>query len=258
MGNLRKVSLRSAPSITTGIPFKKVIKFKKEFMLTLPTNSLSNNYIYTICAQNPNRGGIHYYNGSSATLLGFDVASCAGLAQWFNFYEDAFVRGCKVVAQIANNSAGTAIKCDYGPTIGYTLGVGQSISPFDTSNVQPSELPMFKRCIIGGSNSTQTKVIKFYMNIRKLLGIKDMEDIYNPGESSVVSSTNDPKVPNFESATDTYGQSLAESSVFGNIVLTDLAGFSDPPPANPVGPPHSIRLIVTYWVQFRNRRVLAG
>jgi len=258
-GKLLSLSMGRPSSITTGIPFTKRVKVKKEFILTLPTSSASNSYIYTIAAQNPNGGSVHWYNGSSAVRLGQDTSSCASIQQWFSFYEDCYVRACKVVGQIANNNANGAIVVDAGPTVGSTLGVGQTATPFDTSGVQPAELPGFRRTIIGGSNSQQTGGIKFYMPIRKLLGVKDMEDCFSVGSNTAsVISTADPKVPNFESYQDPFGQTLAQASVFGNIVLTSMTGLSTPPPEDPIAPPHSIRLIITYYLTYRNRRVLTG
>lgn len=222
----------------------------------MPTNSVSNSYLYVICAQNPNPGSIQWYNGNTVTQLGTDTSGCAGIAEWFNFYEDAFIRGCKVRAEIANNQASNAIVIDAGPTVHSTLAYGTAGTvPYDSSGIQPQELPMFRRTIIGGSNSTQTGTVKFYIPVRKMLGVKDMEDIYDVGVPTAQST--DPKVPNFESATDGNGQSLTSASVFGNLVLTSMQSYTDTP-GDPVGPPHSVRIIVTYYVQFRNRRLLAG
>lgn len=253
----RRFSSQTSSNITTGIPFKRLVKVKKEFIHSLVTNDVSNSYIYTIAGQNPNGGSIRVYNGSSNTALSQDASSCAGIDEWFAFYEDAFVRGCKIRADIANNQAGNAIVVDYGPTVKSTLAYGTGSTYYDASGYQPAELPMFKRTILGGSNSQQTTSVKFYMPIRKLLGVKDMEDIYNNGDSGATSTLDDPQVPGFNSSTDTNGQTLATGSVFGNIVLTSMQSFTTPP-GTPVGPPHSVRFVVTYYIQYRNRKILQG
>lgn len=248
----------SRSSITTGTPMRKFIKVKKEFILTQTTNSTSNSFLYSIAGQNPNGGSIRWYNGQSASQIGQDNTSCAGINEWFSFYEDCFVRGCKVVAQIANNSPDGAIIVDYGPTVGSILaGSTLAASPYDASDIQPAELPMFRRSIIGGSNSRQTGTVKFYMPIKRLLGVKNLEDVFFNG-TITNNETGDPKVPNFESIIDPTGQTLEQASVFGNVVLTTMAGFTSPPPADPIAPAHSIRFLVTYYLNFRNRRVLTG
>ena len=57
---LLPLSMGRHSSITTGIPFTKRVKVKKEFILTQITDGDSNSYIYTIAAQNPNGGSIHW------------------------------------------------------------------------------------------------------------------------------------------------------------------------------------------------------
>lgn len=262
MGSLSAVRLRPTSLITTGIQPKKMIKLKQEIIHSYQgTGNTSNSYIYVTATQNPNAGAIQWYTGDSGTYKGLSADGAAGTAQWLAFYNSFIVKGCKVRAEIVNLMQGTSVVVDMLPTVDYTLGYGAnstSVVAYDSMDIEPQEQPNAKRIVLGPSGGQSKGVIKQYYPIRKLIGVKDLEDVFAIANGSIGSSPNIifPKVPNINSTSDSDGHFTGTGSVFSNIVLTSMNSFTDTP-LTPVVPVHTIRITATYYCLFRDRKPLS-
>lgn len=256
-GVLRK---RTAVPVT-GIPLIKRMKFKKEILVnfnpaTYTMGTTGYGSLLCIPCQNPNPGGTNYFRTDSITSYYSDLQGCAGLTEWFQFYNSLFVRGCKAKLELVNNTA-DPLMVDIFPTIGWYAAnpLGDGTTTFESYQIDPSELPMSSRTFMGGANSQNKATIKKYVNVRKMLGVKDLEDVLNaePQEESADNTLYTPRVPIITSSSDTSGQTPSTGTLWINVLFRDPnfnAGYILPNP--------TVRLVVTYYVEYRSRKTLTG
>lgn len=247
----------------TGIPLVKRIKVRKEILVNLNPTAMfggvtgATGSILCIPCQNPNAGGVNYFATNSAASVWNDNVGCAGISEWFAFYNSLIVRGCKVKAEIVNNAVDPLV-ADIFPTQGWYAGNPLGNTSFDGYDIDPNEIPLNKRTFMGGVNSTNKGFVKNYVNVRKMLGVKDLEDVMSgypniadPSEAPFV-----PQVPIIASATDTDGQTPQTA---GTLWLNLVFRRPNPNSSNqPQYPDVTVRLLTTYYLEYRSRKLLSG
>lgn len=248
----------------TGIPLIKRMKFKKEILINYDPVVLfgtggataTAGTVVSIPCQNPNPGGVQYFRTNSANSYWTDNLGCAGISEWFAFYNSMFVRGCKMKAELVNNSVDPLV-VDCFPSLGWDAGnpLNDGSTTFESYGIDPNEIPLNRRTFMGGVNSTNKGFIKNYVNVRKMLGVKDLEDVLNGPAGPAEGSEFVPQVPIITSASDTDGQStLSGGALWLNMVFRRpnyVAGV-------PQSPNPTVRMVLTYYVEFRSRKVLSG
>lgn len=253
----------------TGIGSRKSLKVRKDFTYVIngADPSSSYNIIYAGAAQTANLTGWGIWTGNSpSSLASIDTSGSTGLSQWFNFYNRYVVHGSKVrielFATAPNQSKSLGWAVTLVPTVGFNLASGPNgASHFDSLNIDPGELPYARKVLIpndGAPNNATTRKLTSYISVKKMLNIKDVNDVVNVPGSNL---TEVPFVPAIFSATTSGAvtQLLSGANIGGiywNLVLQEVGQKLDNPPTGPFHGSMVVRIIQTSYIQFSDRKPL--
>lgn len=257
-----KYSSRNRPA--TGIPIRKFIKVRKDIMYTVPTAATSWNAIIAGGAQVANAAQLSYWTGNSVSPVDtiVDQNSYTGMNEWFAFYNRYIVCGSKIRVSLLNNISG-AIMATLVPTIDFNLGAQGTAgtTTFDAGGIEPGELPYAKRVLLNGLalEGGSVKTLQSYCSVKKMLAVKDLSDVawddgadFNPK----------PFVPQVTSAATAAtgiqpNSGSGQNGVYWNLVLQNLEQNQTAVPGTPVSPAVQMRITMTSYLMFTERRILA-
>lgn len=252
----------------TGIGAKKTLKVRKEFTWNIhaeaPGAGVSYNQLMVGCVQSANLNGWVKYQGTSTTGVGsatIDPNGSTGLRQWFSFYERYVVHASKIKVELVTPNS--EVDQSYGlavtlvPTVGFHLAntPGGGGTPFDSSNIDPAELPYAKKILLptsGYPNNAMTRKLSNYVSVKKMLNIKDIQDVAvgTPGAPFVPAITIPTLAADITQPQATFSQLRG---IYWNLVFQEIGKNQDPAPAQPFHGGVSVRIIQTSYIQYSDR-----
>lgn len=199
------------------------------------------------------------FNGGSSSIVSYldNANGATGLAEWFNVYERYIVRYSSIKVYIASlNAAGYT--ATLVPTVNYPLSNYNGATTFDAANIDPGELPYAKKVMLNNATGAPVNFMKHSCSIKKMIGVKDLEDV--AADAGTLTVQVDPYVPNITNVA-TTGVSvqplttLNTGGVFWNLVIQNPQQNAVTP-GTPGSFGGSIRMVVTSYCMFTNRKIL--
>lgn len=245
------------------------MKVRQDFTYHFPNAASSFNALLVGAAQSANLLGWGYGEGHAVSVqdTALDQTGATSLRQWFNFYQRYVVHASKVKVYLFPSNDGavsyfpTAITLV--PTIDWHLLNPQITgSPtFDAADIEPGELPYAKKMLI--SSVTQSvglkgSVMSSYLSVKKMLNIKDLNDVAQNRATvadSVASKPFVPFIPDWTLATNPNIQPFsgsAQAGIYWNIVFQNAAQNALIPPATQ-HPGFTVRIVQTSYIEFSDR-----
>lgn len=258
----------------TGIGPRKTLKVRKDFSWTVAGAAPGSTYNILLVggAQHANLQGWGQWTGntiSPVTQTLLDSSGSTGLSQWFNFYDRYVVHASKIKVELfspaVNNDMSLGWAVTLVPTVGFNLATGINAGTnFDAQNIDPGELPYARKLLLpsdGNVNNATTRKLSSYVSVKKLLNIKDIQDVVSlPG--SAAQSQEDPFVPAITNSgtVGTTIQPLAVANqvngIYWNLVFQEIGRKQEPPPSAPFHGSLAVRIIQTSYIQFSDRKPL--
>lgn len=243
-----------------------MMKVRNDFTYYFGSVNTTWNNVIVGCAQSANYQGWGFFNGDSGSALdtGLDTSGATGLTQWFAFYQRYLVHGSKIKVSLINNVHPCQVTLV--PTVGYNLGnpFPTGSGDFDTADIDPGELPYSRKLLMSNGtyqNGVGSRTLRSYVSIKKMLNVKDLNDVASPMSDSSPDFEFRPFVPAIghpSLSTTNYIQPLQgvnQAGVYWNIVFQNANQFSFTPPSK-ASCSQTVRVTVTTYIEFSDRRPL--